>query len=573
MKSACPIINSHHDRDVTTDSGQWEPEISSGQSLASAQNPRLQEFEVTDSLDVLDKEKVLSLKLSSKQDTSAYFGQKGDPVVTSSPTEVRMWVEDLDYSFLIYGEIFESAEINGEKLLNITRKQLNELGIVRTDHQDILLKAVARIHQKGKVEEQAMSREDQADLSHENESDIIDVNLKSSAATHTIPIKSKKNMGQHSTYGHIMSAPVRLSESESKFNLTAQPQNKDNSDDSIIKFISARNIKDEADVEDKLLSKDEIDHEDETNTEDETDSEDETDDDEENNKDKKDPKDKSDPDGSDPKDGSSENNTDSNQRSDPSGASGPTSGTDSKNDGDSKNVTDHNNESDPAIDNASNSDISLKYSTDLDSASHPAEDFSQHNNATKGFYKLFHDVKGPKLDRFPLGASTTKAIYYLTNPVRRTRQRILRTMALKRIQKELLDLARNPPAQCSAGPLGEDLFHWQATIMGPEDSPYHGGVFFLAIHFPSDYPFKPPKITFITRIYHPNINRKGSICLDILRSEWSPALTVSKVLLSISSLLCDPNPNDSLVPEIAKVYRKDKKKYDRLAREWTAKFA
>ncbi|XP_042125067.2 connector enhancer of kinase suppressor of ras 2-like isoform X3 [Peromyscus maniculatus bairdii] len=88
-----------------------------------------------------------------------YF--QGDPVVTSSPTEVRMWVEDLDYNFLSYGEIFESAEINGERLLNITRKQLNELGIVRTDHQDILLKAVARIHQKGKVEEKAMSREDQ----------------------------------------------------------------------------------------------------------------------------------------------------------------------------------------------------------------------------------------------------------------------------------------------------------------------------------------------------------------------------------------------------------------------------
>nr|XP_042125067.1 uncharacterized protein LOC102912650 isoform X2 [Peromyscus maniculatus bairdii] len=88
-----------------------------------------------------------------------YF--QGDPIVTSSPTEVRMWVEDLDYNFLSYGEIFESAEINGERLLNITRKQLNELGIVRTDHQDILLKAVARIHQKGKVEEKAMSREDQ----------------------------------------------------------------------------------------------------------------------------------------------------------------------------------------------------------------------------------------------------------------------------------------------------------------------------------------------------------------------------------------------------------------------------
>ncbi|XP_036197009.1 ubiquitin-conjugating enzyme E2 D3 isoform X3 [Myotis myotis] len=93
---------------------------------------------------------------------------------------------------------------------------------------------------------------------------------------------------------------------------------------------------------------------------------------------------------------------------------------------------------------------------------------------------------------------------------------------------ELSDLARDPPAQCSAGPVGDDMFHWQATIMGPNDSPYQGGVFFLTIHFPTDYPFKPPKVAFTTRIYHPNINSNGSICLDILRSQWSPALTISK---------------------------------------------
>ncbi|DAA23342.1 TPA: ubiquitin-conjugating enzyme E2D 3-like [Bos taurus] len=96
-------------------------------------------------------------------------------------------------------------------------------------------------------------------------------------------------------------------------------------------------------------------------------------------------------------------------------------------------------------------------------------------------------------------------------------------MALKWINKELSDLARDPPAQCSAGPVGDDMFHWQATIMGPNDSPYQGGVFFLTIHFPTDYPFKLPKVAFTTRIYHPNINSNGSICLDILRSQWSPA--------------------------------------------------
>merc|ERR1711872_167597 len=146
-------------------------------------------------------------------------------------------------------------------------------------------------------------------------------------------------------------------------------------------------------------------------------------------------------------------------------------------------------------------------------------------------------------------------------------------MAQKRINKELQDLGRDPPAQCSAGPVGEDMFHWQATIMGPSESPFQGGVFFLTIHFPTDYPFKPPKVAFTTKIYHPNINSNGNICLDILRSQWSPALTISKVLLSVCSLLCDPNPDDPLVPEIARIFKTDRDKYNQLAKEWTKKYA
>ena len=148
------------------------------------------------------------------------------------------------------------------------------------------------------------------------------------------------------------------------------------------------------------------------------------------------------------------------------------------------------------------------------------------------------------------------------------------TMALKRIQKELIDLGRDPPVNCSAGPTNEqDQFHWQATIMGPDDSPYTGGVFFLNIHFPPDYPFKPPKVTFTTKIYHANINSNGSICLDILKDQWSPALTISKVLLSISSLLTDPNPDDPLVPEIAHLYKNNRAQHDQTAREWTQRYA
>lgn len=143
------------------------------------------------------------------------------------------------------------------------------------------------------------------------------------------------------------------------------------------------------------------------------------------------------------------------------------------------------------------------------------------------------------------------------------------------------------PVSTSNTGLMHDLY-WQG-IQG--ESPYAGGVFFLAIHFPTDYPFKPPKVNFTTRIYHPNINSNGSICLDILRDQWSPALTISKglsafawqstkqmlttvsVLLSICSMLTDPNPDDPLVPEIAHVYKNDRTKYESTAREWTRKYA
>lgn len=146
----------------------------------------------------------------------------------------------------------------------------------------------------------------------------------------------------------------------------------------------------------------------------------------------------------------------------------------------------------------------------------------------------------------------------------------------------------NPPEH-SAGPKGDSLYDWGSTISGPSDSPYAGGIFFLDVNLSEDYPFKPPKITFRTRIYHCNINSQGAICLDILKDNWSPALTISKVLLSICSLLTDANPrklfllakhkryskilthqsDDPLVGSIAQQYLNNREEHDDTAREWT----
>jgi len=142
-----------------------------------------------------------------------------------------------------------------------------------------------------------------------------------------------------------------------------------------------------------------------------------------------------------------------------------------------------------------------------------------------------------------------------------------------RIQKELADISLDPPSNCSAGPAGDNLYEWTGTIMGPDSSPYAGGVFFLDIILPVDYPFMPPKVTFQTRIYHCNISGTGAICLDILKDKWSPALTISKVLLSIVSLLCDANPYDPLVQSIATLYMEDRAQHDRKAKDWTQRFA
>ena len=144
---------------------------------------------------------------------------------------------------------------------------------------------------------------------------------------------------------------------------------------------------------------------------------------------------------------------------------------------------------------------------------------------------------------------------------------------MMRLRKELAELRDSPPANCSAGPVGDNLMKWQATIMGPADGPYEGGLFYLDVAFPRDYPFRPPRVEFRTRIFHCNVNASGAICLDILKDRWSPALTLSKVLLSICSLMDDPNPDDPLSMEAADIFLRDKAAYQERARQWTLQFA
>jgi len=117
------------------------------------------------------------------------------------------------------------------------------------------------------------------------------------------------------------------------------------------------------------------------------------------------------------------------------------------------------------------------------------------------------------------------------------------------------------------------LHVWKGSLPGPLGSVYEGGVFDIEIVLPSDYPFTAPKALFKTRIYHMNISEQGNICIDILKQNWSPALSLFKVMLSLSSLLTDPNPKDPLVPSIATLYTRDRRRHDATARQWTQAYA
>lgn len=143
----------------------------------------------------------------------------------------------------------------------------------------------------------------------------------------------------------------------------------------------------------------------------------------------------------------------------------------------------------------------------------------------------------------------------------------------ERIKKEIKEMNKSKDKNITAKVSEHDFTQWSGTIIGPKDTPYENGVYKLKITLPRDYPFKPPKILFETKIYHCNISSRGEICLDILKDGWSPALTIEKTLLSLVTLLEHPNPHDPLEPTIANEMKRDNPTYVRKAKELTLKFA
>jgi ubiquitin-conjugating enzyme E2 A len=134
-------------------------------------------------------------------------------------------------------------------------------------------------------------------------------------------------------------------------------------------------------------------------------------------------------------------------------------------------------------------------------------------------------------------------------------------LTLKRLTKELERIKKSPINGIVIDE-PEDIMRWTATIYGPSDSPYENGEFKMLIRYDSDYPVKAPSVKFLTPMYHPNIYRDGKICIDILQSEWSPSQNIGTILLSIMSLLTDPNPASPANREAAELYNKDRNAYD-----------
>ncbi|CAF1651140.1 unnamed protein product [Adineta ricciae] len=143
------------------------------------------------------------------------------------------------------------------------------------------------------------------------------------------------------------------------------------------------------------------------------------------------------------------------------------------------------------------------------------------------------------------------------------------TTAQRRLMRDLRDLTQNPVEGINAAPVSADnIFQWNAILDGPDDSLFEDASFVLTLKFPQDYPNHPPDVKFVTKVFHPNIYMDGSICLDILQQRWSASLDVSTLLVSIRSLLTDPNPASPANSEAAMLYQNHRRDYERRVREY-----
>eukprot|EP00727_Mastigamoeba_balamuthi_P011168 m51a1_g6674 putative ubiquitin-conjugating enzyme family protein (155) ;mRNA; f:209211-209931 len=147
-----------------------------------------------------------------------------------------------------------------------------------------------------------------------------------------------------------------------------------------------------------------------------------------------------------------------------------------------------------------------------------------------------------------------------------------RNRAALRLLSDLQSITREPPEGASARPVSEsDVFTWVATVFGPVETPWEGGIFSLRLMFPDDYPEKPPRVRFTSEMFHPNVFADGHLCLDVIQDKWSPVFSVSTILTSIQSLLTDPNPNSPANPEAARLLKDDVKAYNRRVRKCAEK--
>ncbi|KAH3143299.1 hypothetical protein LV164_004580 [Aspergillus fumigatus] len=140
----------------------------------------------------------------------------------------------------------------------------------------------------------------------------------------------------------------------------------------------------------------------------------------------------------------------------------------------------------------------------------------------------------------------------------------------RRIAKEIADIRADTHSQITAEPVeDDDVTHLRGTFPGPPGTPYEGGTYEVDIKIPNDYPFRPPVMKFVTKVWHPNVSSQtGAICLDTLSSAWSPVLTIKSALLSLQSLLSTPEPKDPQDAEVATMLLRRPKEFERVAREW-----